>query len=80
MAPWNGLTLGDCTRDDSDCVAKAAFVNVKEVGVSLDFADIENYEDREDAIIYEMHVRDFTSDPFIKEELDSEFGTFSCFY
>ncbi|WP_157064824.1 pullulanase, partial [Globicatella sanguinis] len=34
---------------------------------------------REDAIIYEAHVRDFTSDPNIADELTAQFGTFAAF-
>ena len=34
---------------------------------------------REDAIIYEAHVRDFTSDPALASELKSQFGTFASF-
>src|SRR5699024_10087204 len=48
-------------------------------GPKLSYADIDGFEKREDAIIYEIHTRDFTSDPNISEELDSQFGTFSAF-
>lgn len=34
---------------------------------------------KEDAIIYEVHVRDFTSDPNISKELKNQFGTFASF-
>ncbi|GEK91085.1 pullulanase [Alkalibacterium kapii] len=72
MAAWN-------SSDPDSTIGKAAIVNPSQLGPELDYAEIENYEKREDAIIYEIHVRDFTSDPNIKEELDSQFGTFSAF-
>ncbi|TYS17824.1 pullulanase [Rossellomorea vietnamensis] len=71
MAAWSS--------DSGDPVGKAAIVDVSKVGPKLDFAEIPGYEKREDTIIYEAHVRDFTSDPNIADELKSEFGTFSAF-
>ncbi|TVP89659.1 MAG: pullulanase [Alkalibacterium sp.] len=72
MAAWN-------SSDPDNYIGKAAIVNPSHIGPELDYAEIEGYEKREDAIIYEIHVRDFTSDPSIEEELDSQFGTFSAF-
>ncbi|WP_254434229.1 pullulanase [Halobacillus sp. Marseille-Q1614] len=71
MAAWNS--------DASDTIGKAAIVNPSDIGPELNYADIEGYEKREDAIIYEVHVRDFTSDPSIEDELSSQFGTFEAF-
>ena len=31
-------------------------------------------------VIYEAHVRDFTSDPAIAKDLTKPFGTFEAFY
>lgn len=77
LAEWNS-ELAD--QDKSYKVAKAAFVDPKEVGPSdLSHANIPNFKQREDAIIYEAHVRDFTSDPAIANELKTQFGTFSAF-
>ncbi len=45
----------------------------------LTYANIPNFKKREDALIYEAHVRDFTSDPAISKDLKSQFGTFSAF-
>ncbi len=76
MAAWNN------NPDDPEKeyrVGKAAIVDPAEVGPELDFADIDGFEAREDAIIYESHVRDFTSDPEIADELEAEFGTFASF-
>ncbi|WP_410263247.1 pullulanase [Alkalibacterium sp.] len=72
MAVWN-------SSDPESTIGKAAIVNPSHVGPELDYAEIDGYEKREDAIIYEIHVRDFTSDPNIADELDSQFGTFSAF-
>ncbi|MCW3743518.1 hypothetical protein K6Y81_50570, partial [Burkholderia cenocepacia] len=38
-----------------------------------------NFKTREDAVIYEAHVRDFTSDPAIAKDLTKPFGTFEAF-
>ncbi|MBU5595487.1 pullulanase [Amphibacillus sp. MSJ-3] len=73
MAAWSS--------DDSEnnYVGKAAIVDPSKIGPKLDFAEIDGFEKREDAIIYEVHVRDFTSDPSLEGELESQFGTFSAF-
>ena len=58
---------------------KAAIVDMDNVRVS-DFARVSGYEKREDAIIYEVHVRDFTVDPAIEHRLgDQPFGTYTAF-
>lgn len=71
MATWNNF--GD------DPIGKAAIVNPADIGPTLQYANIDGYEKREDAIIYEVHVRDFTSDPSIEGNLQSQFGTFTAF-
>ncbi|MDV2686349.1 pullulanase [Alkalihalophilus lindianensis] len=60
-------------------VGKAAIVNPSMIGPDLEFATIDGFEKREDAIIYEVHVRDFTSDPLIEGELSAQFGTYTAF-
>ncbi|WP_334115251.1 pullulanase [Streptococcus parasuis] len=77
LAEWNS----DLADTDPSCrIAKAAIVDPSEVGPSdLDYATIPNFNQREDAIIYEAHVRDFTSDPAISDELTAQFGTFAAF-
>lgn len=72
MAAWNG-------DNPNNYIGKAAIVDPSLIGPKLKFADIDGFEKREDAIIYEVHVRDFTSDPTLEGELDSQFGTFSAF-
>jgi len=77
LAEWNS-DLAD--TDPSYRIAKAAIVDPSEVGPrDLDYATIPNFNQREDAIIYEAHVRDFTSDPAISDELTAQFGTFAAF-
>jgi len=44
--------------------------NPSELGPKLAFAQIDGYEKREDAIIWEIHVRDFTVDPDITTEAE----------
>lgn len=73
MAAWDS---GD---SDNNYIGKAAIVDPSSIGPELDFAEIDGFEKREDAIIYEVHVRDFTSDPSLEDELDNQFGTFSAF-
>lgn len=72
LAAWDNLS-------DEHKVAKAAIVNPSMLGPELDYATIPDYEKREDAIIYEVHVRDFTSDPSIEADLKAQFGTFAAF-
>ncbi|MCG1021508.1 pullulanase [Sutcliffiella horikoshii] len=71
MAAWN--------NEAGDKVGKAAIVDIGSIGPELDYADIPGFEKREDTIIYEVHVRDFTSDPNIGEDLKAQFGTFASF-
>ncbi|MEJ6952549.1 pullulanase [Natronospora cellulosivora (SeqCode)] len=76
MASWNS------DPDDSEKtypVGKAAIVDPSNIGPELDYAEIEGFENRVDAIIYEIHVRDFTSDPKIADDLNSQFATFEAF-
>ncbi|MBF6978085.1 pullulanase [Aerococcaceae bacterium zg-BR22] len=80
MAAWNSdnpPAVADGVV--SKPVGKAAFVAPEKLGPALDFAKIKNFKKREDAVIYEAHVRDFTSDPTIKDELKSQFGTYKAF-
>ncbi|WP_020618602.1 alpha-amylase family glycosyl hydrolase [Paenibacillus daejeonensis] len=72
-----GIPLGS----DRDAVGKAAIVDLNrtqpEGGISQ--AAISGYERREDAIIYEVHVRDFTSDPAVAGDLKARWGSFRAF-
>ncbi|QJS97361.1 pullulanase [Dolosigranulum pigrum] len=73
MATWSNVD------EKAEKIGKAAIVNPSTIGPDLDYAQIDGYEKREDGIIYETHVRDFTSDPTIDDELTERFGTFAAF-
>lgn len=77
LAAWNS----DLAKTDpAHKVAKAAFVDPSKLGPQdLTYGKIRNFKSREDAIIYEAHVRDFTSDPAIAKDLTKPFGTFEAF-
>lgn len=77
LAAWNSdLAKTDVTHK----VAKAAFVDPSKLGPQdLTYGKIRNFKSREDAVIYEAHVRDFTSDPAIAKDLTKPFGTFEAF-
>lgn len=64
-----------------DTVGKAAIVDLSKTNPdTFGYADIKGYEKREDAIIYEVHVRDFTSDVSIEDSLSGErWGSYSAF-
>ncbi|WP_082034362.1 pullulanase [Cohnella kolymensis] len=63
-----------------DTVGKAAIVDLSGTDpAGFGFADIEGYHKREDAIIWEAHIRDFTSDPSIEGELDARWGSYDAF-
>ncbi|ARI79178.1 pullulanase [Halobacillus mangrovi] len=72
-------SMAASSDDDADTVGKAAIVDPSDIGPKLKYAKIKGYEKKEDAIIWEAHVRDFTSDPDLESKLDSQFGTFSSF-
>ncbi|MGT2867065.1 pullulanase [Streptococcus fryi] len=77
LAAWDS-SLAD--KGAAYKIAKAAIVDPSEVGPKdLTYANIANFKRREDAIIYEAHVRDFTSDKAIADELKNQFGTFAAF-
>ena len=77
LAAWNS----DLAKTDAaHKVAKAAFVDPAKLGPhDLTYGKIRNFKSREDAVIYEAHVRDFTSDPAIAKDLTKPFGTFEAF-
>lgn len=77
LAAWNSDAVTDL--DPSSKVAKAAFVAPSSIGPDLIEASIPGFESREDAIIYEAHVRDFTSDLALEGTLSAPFGTFTAF-
>ncbi|MBO2944357.1 pullulanase [Paenibacillus sp. F411] len=80
MAEFRVDTTGKA-GPDGDIVGKAAIVDLSETNPEgYDFAQIPGYEQREDAIIWEIHVRDFTSDPSIEDDLhNAQWGSFEAF-
>ncbi|MUT64624.1 pullulanase [Paenibacillus sp. NEAU-GSW1] len=79
MAPFTVNTKGEA-GPDGDTVGKAAIVDLSGTNPEgYDFAQIDGYEKREDAIVLEMHVRDFTSDPSIEGDLNARWGTYNAF-
>ncbi|WP_106769246.1 pullulanase [Paenibacillus faecalis] len=80
MAEFRVNTKGE-PEPDGDTVGKAAIVDLSQTNpASYDFADIPGYEKREDAIIWEIHVRDFTSDPSIEDDLNhATWGSYDAF-
>ncbi|MBS3768318.1 MAG: pullulanase [Candidatus Cloacimonetes bacterium] len=69
--------MGAFTNERKRQVGKGAILAPDEIGPELEFVQIEDYNQREDAIIWEIHVRDFTSDPDLKT--DAQFGTYKSF-
>ncbi|WP_245308174.1 pullulanase [Halalkalibacter urbisdiaboli] len=79
MAPFMVSSSGEVGAD-GDKVGKAAIVDLTGTNPEgFGFANIEGYEKREDAIIWEVHVRDFTSDPSIEGDLNGRWGTYTSF-
>ncbi|MFZ2958153.1 MAG: pullulanase [Candidatus Ozemobacteraceae bacterium] len=79
MAPVTIDPSGSSAGSSNDFVGKAAFVIPEEVGKTPAPVNIKGFEKREDAIIYEIHVRDFTSDPSIAGDLKARWGSFHAF-
>lgn len=79
MAPVTVSSCGSSAGDSKDFIGKAAFVNALKTGKTPGSASIKGYKERQDAIIYEVHIRDFTSDPEIRDSLNAEWGTFAAF-
>jgi pullulanase len=79
MAAFRVNTKGEAGAD-GDTVGKAAIVDLSGTDPEdFDHAKIKGYEKREDAVIYEVHVRDFTSDPSIEGDLDARWGSYKAF-
>lgn len=70
---------GQAAGSSGDLTGKAAIVAPEMIGKAIRPAAIANYSKREDAIIYEIHVRDFTADPSIAGDLKSRWGSFRAF-
>ncbi|WP_410768054.1 pullulanase [Fontibacillus sp. BL9] len=79
MAPFRVDTSGK-VGPDGDTVGKAAIVELNDTDPEgYGYAQIDGYEQREDAVIWEIHVRDFTSDPSIEGDLNARWGSYKAF-
>ncbi|MCA1055233.1 pullulanase [Rossellomorea aquimaris] len=79
MAAFTVNTKGEA-GPDGDKVGKAAIVDLSGTNPKgFTHANIDGYERREDAIIYETHIRDFTSDPSIADDLNARWGSYKAF-
>lgn len=69
------------TYEADASTTKAAIINhQKYQWTNSGYATLADNWKREDAIVYEMHVRDFTVDPSVEADLnDEKFGTYSAF-
>jgi pullulanase len=67
---------GKNAGESGDFVGKGAIILPEKHGKVKPIKKIKGYEKREDAIIYEVHVRDFTSDPSIGGRLRHRWGSF----
>jgi len=68
-------------NNSTDKVGKGAIINPSKTGKVDSFANFKDYKikDNSDVIIYEVHVRDFTSHPILEGTLEHRFGTFKSF-
>ncbi len=79
MAAVTVDSAGQSAGSSRDLVGKAAVVDVSATGKKPEPANIIGYTKREDAIIYEVHIRDFTSDPSIENDLKHRWGSYRAF-
>lgn len=79
MAPVTIAPSGTSGGASRDMVGKGAFVDPGAAGKTPEPVYINNYTKREDAVIYEVHVRDFTADPGIAGDLTARWGSFRAF-
>ncbi|HNX74364.1 MAG TPA: pullulanase [Candidatus Rifleibacterium sp.] len=79
MAPVTMDAAGQSAGSSGDFVGKGAIVAPEKYGPALSHPVIDGYKKREDAVIYEVHIRDFTSDPAIEKSLNHRWGSFGAF-
>ena len=70
-------SMAEFKDSSSDLAGKGAIINAAKTMKVKNYGNIKNYTKREDAIVYEIHVRDFTSDPALKTK--AQFGTYKAF-
>ncbi|MBA9083756.1 secreted pullulanase [Fontibacillus solani] len=79
MAAFTVQTTGQ-PGSGGDTVGKAAIVDLAGTDPEgFDYAQIDSYKKREDAVLWEIHVRDFTSDPAIEGDLSARWGSYAAF-
>lgn len=79
MAPVTVDAAGQSAGSSRDFVGKAAIVAPAKHGPQISPPAAGRFEKREDAIIYEVHIRDFTSDPLIEADLKHRWGSYRAF-
>ena len=79
MAAVTVDAAGQSAGGSGDFVGKAAIISPEKYGPKLDHPMIPGYHKREDAVIYEVHIRDFTSDPAVEKDLKHRWGSFRAF-
>lgn len=79
MAAVTVDAAGQSAGSSGDFVGRAAIIDVAALGKKPALADIAGYKKREDAVIYEVHIRDFTSDPTIEKDLRHRWGSYRAF-
>ena len=72
-------TAGQNAGATGDFVGKAAILDPSRIGPKVGRPVIKGYQKREDAIIWETHIRDFTSDPSIEGDLKARWGGYRAF-
>lgn len=65
-------------NSDFNQVGKGAIVDPSKIGPELSYAEIPGWQKKVDTIIWEIHVRDLTSDPALDGQLTAPFGTFEA--
>ena len=79
MAAVTVDAAGQSAGSSGDFVGKAAIVDVPAAGKKPVLVKIDGYTRREDAVIYEVHIRDFTADPSIEKDLKHRWGSYRAF-
>lgn len=77
MAPVTVSPCGSHAGETEDFIGKGAIIDPSSGGPQL--TGFEATLPREKAIIYEIHIRDFTSDPSIADQLTHRWGSFMAF-
>ncbi len=78
MAPVTVNAGAVSAGSSGDFVGKAAIIDMKAITTEKTTVKIAGYSRREDAIIYEVHVRDFTSDQNLNDKRSGRFSSFKA--